>query len=232
MQIKSIVIEDEPLALRKLISFINKIEFLEVTKTFDNTIEAIGFLKSNPVDLIFLDIQMEEFTGIQFLEAIHQCPKVIITTAYDKYALKGYEFSVVDYLLKPYTFERFVKAVDKVINTKMEVPRPISSDSVFIKTEYRLEKVRLTDILYIEGMSEYLRVVTANKKILTKQNFRNMEEILPQSDFVRVHKSYVIAIDKIESIEKNRIKINDLYIPISDSYRDAFYSKIGISKQK
>jgi two-component system, LytTR family, response regulator len=232
MRIKSIVIEDEPLALRKLTSFIDKIEYLEVTKTFDNAIEAIGFLKSNPVDLIFLDIQMEEFTGIQFLEAIHQCPKVIITTAYDKYALKGYEFSVVDYLLKPYTFERFVKAVDKVVGTKQEGLRLGSSDSVFIKTEYRLEKVRLTDILYIEGMSEYLKVVTANKKILTKQNFRNMEEILPQGNFVRVHKSYMVAIDKIESIEKNRIKINDLYIPISDSYRDAFYSKIGISKQK
>jgi two-component system, LytTR family, response regulator len=232
MRFKSIVIEDEPLALRKLISFIDKIDYLEVTKTFDNAVEAVGFLKNNPVDLIFLDIQMEEFTGIQFLEAIHQCPKVIITTAYDKYALKGYEFSVVDYLLKPYTFDRFVRAVDKVFNTKLEDQRLSSSDSVFIKTEYRLEKVRLPDILYIEGMSEYLKVVTVNKKILTKQNFRNMEEILPQGNFVRVHKSYMVAIDKIESIEKNRIKINDLYIPISDSYRDTFYSKIGISKQK
>ena len=232
MRFKSIVIEDEPLALRKLISFIDKIEYLEVTKTFDNAIEAIGFLKSNPVDLIFLDIQMEEFTGIQFLEAIHQCPKVIITTAYDKYALKGYEFSVVDYLLKPYTFERFVKAVDKVFSGKQENPTPVSNDSVFIKAEYRYEKVRLSEILYIEGMSEYLKVVTVNKKILTKQNFRNMEEILPQGNFVRVHKSYMIAIDKIENIEKNRIKINDLYIPVSDSYRDMFYSKIGITKQK
>ena len=175
---------------------------------------------------------MEEFTGIEFLEAINQCPKVIITTAYDKYALKGYEFSVVDYLLKLYTFERFVKAVDKVVISKLEDSRHVSSDSVFIKTEYRFEKVRLSDILYIEGMSEYLKVVTVNKKILTKQNFRNMEEILPHGNFVRVHKSYMIAIDKIENIEKNRIRINDLYIPISDSYRDVFYRRIGISKQK
>src|ERR1035437_7657157 len=134
MYIKCIVIEDEPLALKKLISFIDKIEYLKISKTFDNAIEAISYLRSNTVDIIFLDIQMEDFTGIQFLETIRQRPKVIITTAYDKYALKGYELDVCDYLLKPFTFERFVKAVEKVCNEKLE--NEVPNDSIFIKTEY------------------------------------------------------------------------------------------------
>ncbi len=232
MLIKSIIIEDEPLALKKLVGFIDKIEYLEIAKTFDNAIEAIGYLKSNDIDLIFLDIQMEEFTGIQFLEALNQRPKVIITTAYDKYAIKGYELDVFDYLLKPFTFERFVKAVEKVFNSKLEIPSSVSNDSIFVKTEYKLEQIKVSDILYVEGMSEYLRLVTVNKKIMTKQNFKNIEDILPKTNFVRVHKSYMIAIDKIESIEKNRIRINDMIIPISDSYKDLFYDKIGMSKQK
>jgi two-component system LytT family response regulator len=232
MRIKSIVIEDEPLALKKLVSFIDKIEYLEIAKTFDNAIEAISYLKSNDIDLIFLDIQMEEFSGIQFLETLNQRPKVIITTAYDKYALKGYELDVFDYLLKPFTFERFIKAVDKVFKSKLEKPASVSNDSIFVKTEYKLVQIKISEILYIEGMSEYLRLVTSNKKIMTKQNFKNIEAILPKINFVRVHKSYMIAIDKIENIERNRIKINDMFIPISDSYKDIFYDKIGISKQK
>jgi DNA-binding LytR/AlgR family response regulator len=232
MRIKSIVIEDEPLALKKLVSFIDKIEYLEIAKTFDNAIEAISYLKNNDIDLIFLDIQMEEFTGIQFLETLNQRPKVIITTAYDKYAVKGYELEVFDYLLKPFSFERFVKAVDKVFNSKLEIPSSVTNDSIFVKTEYKLEKIKISEILYIEGMSEYLRLVTVNKKIMTKQNFKNIEELLPKNNFARVHKSFLIAIDKIENIEKNRIKINEMLIPISDSYKDLFYDKIGISKQK
>lgn len=228
MRLKVIVIEDEPLALRKLVRFINKIEYLELVKAFDNAIEAIGYLKNNVVDLIFLDIQMEEFTGIQFLEALTQRPKVIITSAYDKYAIKGYELDVFDYLLKPFTFERFVKAVDRVFNVQLEIP--VSNDSFFIKTEYRFEKIRLSDILYIEGMSEYLRIVCVDKKVMVKQNFKTLEAIISSTNFVRVHKSYMIAIDKIESIEKSRIKINEMIIPISDSYKDVFFDKIGITK--
>lgn len=228
MQLKAIIIEDEPLAVKKIVSFIDKIDYLVLSKTFDNAIEAISYLKTNTVDLIFLDIQMEELTGIQFLETIKQRPRVIITTAYDKYALKGYELDVCDYLLKPFTFERFVKAVEKVYteNLKNEVP----NDSIFIKTEYRLEKIKLSEILYIEGMSEYLRVVTSDKKIMTKQNFKYFEDILSNSRFIRVHKSYMIAIDKIKSIERHRIKIDDTLIPISESYRDSFYAKIGFVK--
>jgi DNA-binding LytR/AlgR family response regulator len=171
---------------------------------------------------------MEEFTGIQFLETIQQRPKVIITTAYDKYALKGYEFDVADYLLKPFTFERFVQAVEKVFNSLAEKSSSIPADYIFVKTEYRLEKTCVSDILYIEGMNEYLKIVTANKNIMTLQNFKSMEDILPSNKFARVHKSYIVSIDKIESIERNRIKIQKMIIPISETYKEAFFNKIGM----
>jgi two-component system, LytTR family, response regulator len=230
MQINCIAIEDEPLALKKLTGFINKIEYLSLSKTFDNAIEAISYLKENSIDLIFLDIQMEEFTGIQFLETIKQRPKIIITTAYDKYAVKGYEFDVADYLLKPFTFERFVQAVEKVFNNITERLTIASSDYIFVKTEYRLEKIKVSEILYIEGMNEYLRIVTENKKVMTLQNFKSMEEMLPKNNFLRIHKSFIVAIDKIESIERNRIKIQKMIIPVSDSYKETFFNKIGMRK--
>lgn len=230
MQINCIAIEDEPLALKKLTGFINKIEYLRLSKTFDNAIEAINYLKVNAVDLIFLDILMEEFTGIQFLETIKQRPKVIITTAYDNYAIKGYELDVSDYLLKPFTFERFLQAVEKVFNGLAEKSSSVSSDYIFVKTEYRLEKIKVSDILYIEGMNEYLRIVTAEKKIMTLQNFKSLEGLLPKSDFLRVHKSYIVALNKIESIERNRIKIQKMIIPISETYKEIFFKKIGILK--
>jgi DNA-binding LytR/AlgR family response regulator len=227
MQINCISIEDEPLALKKLTGFINKIKYLKLIRSFDNAIEAISYLKENAVDLIFLDIQMEEFTGIQFLETIKQRPTVIITTAYDKYAIKGYELDVSDYLLKPFTFERFVQSVEKVCNNIMEKLQPVSTGYIFVKTEYRLEKINVADILYIEGMNEYLKIVTAGNNICTLQNFKSMEELLPKKNFARVHKSYIVAVDKIENIERNRIKIQKMIIPISETYKDEFYKKIG-----
>lgn len=227
MQINCIAIEDEPLALKKLTSFITKIEYLKLSRSFDNAIDAISYLKENPVDLIFLDIQMEEFTGIQFLETIKQRPAVIITTAYDKYAVKGYELDVSDYLLKPFTFERFLQSVEKVFNNITEKLIPVSTDFIFVKTEYRLEKINVADILYIEGMNEYLKIVTTGKNICTLQNFKSMEEMLSKNNFARVHKSYIVAVDKIENIERNRIKIQKMIIPISETYRDEFYKKIG-----
>ncbi|MBK8881713.1 MAG: response regulator transcription factor [Bacteroidales bacterium] len=232
MLIRCIIIEDEPLALKKLVGFINRIDYLKISKTFDNAVEAISFLKINPVDIIFLDIQMEDFSGIQFLESIKLRPKVIITTAYDKYAIQGYELNVADYLLKPITFERFVQAVEKVSCNIIDNFNEAARDFIFVKTEYRHEKIKISDILYIEGMSEYLRIVTKDKKIMTLQNFKSMQEILPENIFVRVHKSFMIALDKIESIERNRIKIKDLNIPISETYMESFYNKLGIRNKK
>jgi len=223
MKVNCIVIEDEPLALKKIEQFIFEVKYLSLLQGFNNTIEAIEFLKTNSVDLIFLDIRMKKLSGIQFLEALHIKPKVIITSAYDEYALKGYELEVADYLLKPFSFERFLKSVEKVYKQILDSKINISSDFLFVKTESRIEKIKLNDILFVQGMKDYLQIHTITKKIMTLQTFKNLTDLLPKNNFQRVHNSYVISISKIDSIEKNKIKIGNALIPISDSYKEAFY---------
>ena len=234
MKIKCIIIENEKMANEKLSSFIEKISILEHVSTFIDGISAINFLKRNSVDLIFLDIEMKEFNGIQFLKALQVKPAVIITSAYEKYAIAGYEFSVVDYLLKPYTLERFLQSVDKAINLRelkekaknYELIASQSNEYIFIKSENRIEKIELDDILFIEGMKDYLRIHTKSKKIMTLQSFNGIQQYLPGNTFLRVHNSYLVSLNKIENIERNRIKIGDALIPISDKYKDSFYSSI------
>ncbi len=231
MQINCIAIDDEPLALSKLESFIIKVPDLKLTRTFDNAIDAIGWLKENCVDLIFLDIQMEQLTGIQFLEATGSRSRVIITSAYDQYAIKGFELNVTDYLLKPFSSQRFLQAVSKVMeyfSQKPEVKKTISGYDtfIFVKTEYRLERVDIDDILYIEGMKDYLRIICNDKKIMTLQSFARIEESLPANKFCRVHKSFIVAIDKIKSVERGVISIADQRIPVSNTYKENFFSKI------
>jgi two-component system LytT family response regulator len=224
--IKCIIIEDEPLAIKKLVNYINKLPTLNLLETFDSAISAIGFLKANSIDLIFLDIEMKELTGIQLLESINTKSKVIITTAYEKYAIKGFELQVSDYLLKPITFERFIKACDKVIQ---DLGQQVSNEhcKIFVKTEYRLEGINTSDILYIEGMGDYRRIVTTQKKIMTLQSFKELTDILPTDKFFRVHNSYIVSLDRIEKIERNRITINEKLIPISESFGKEFYNKLN-----
>lgn len=231
MQIKCIAIDDEPLALSKLEGFIGRIPELNLARTFDNSIEAMVWLKENQADLIFLDIQMKQLTGIQFLEATGTTSKIIITSAYDEYAIKGYDLNVTDYLLKPFSFQRFVQGVNKVMDFYSQNPANSattsgSDDFIFIKTEYRLERVDLGQILYIEGMKDYLRIVCIDKKIMTLQSFSKLEESLPLNKFCRVHKSYIVSIDKIKSIERNVILIAEHRIPVSNTYKESFYSRI------
>jgi two-component system, LytTR family, response regulator len=231
MQINCIAIDDEPLALSKLEGFITKVPELKLIWTFDNAIEAIGWLKENSTDLIFLDIQMEQLTGIQFLETTGTKTCVILTTAYDQYAIKGFDLNVTDYLLKPYSFERFLKSVDKVMEVFVKKEDPEHSDNqhdsfIFVKTEYRLERIDLDDILYVEGMKDYLRIICRDKKIMTLQSFARLEETLPAKRFCRVHKSFIVAIDKIKSVERGVIIIADKRIPVSNTYKENFFSKI------
>ena len=226
MELKSIAIEDEPLAMQKLEAFIEKAPGVSCVAAFDNALEAMAFLKGEAVDLVFLDIQMEDFTGIQFLETVRNKPRIVITTAYDKYAVQGYEFEVDDYLLKPFTFQRFLQAVEKVAR-RMEGEGRQGNDFLFLKTANRLEKVRFEDILYVEGMSEYLGIHTPNGRIMTLQSFKSLESSLPAGAFFRVHRSYLIALDKIDSIERNRILIGGQHIPIGETYRKSFFKKIG-----
>jgi DNA-binding LytR/AlgR family response regulator len=229
MKINCIVVDDEFPAIEQLEEYISRIPFLNLLKSFDNAIDPINYLKSNPVDLIFLDIEMEGFTGLQLIKTLQHKPKIILTTAYDKYAIEAFDLNVTDYLLKPISFERFIKAIDKVYDSFREIKKTAENEPVykrdyfFVKTEFRMQRVDFDNILFVEGMNEYLRINTTKEKIMTLQNFKSLEESLPKDNFIRVHKSYMVAINKIESIEKNRIKIGEKLIPISNTYKEAFF---------
>lgn len=226
-RIKCIVIEDEPFAIKKIEGFIIQIDYLDYRGSFDNALDALNFLKKNTVDLIFLDIRMKRLSGIQFLESLKQKPKVIIASAYSEYALKGYEFEVSDYLLKPFSFDRFLKSTEKVYNELLPIEKSPVKEYIFIKTEYRIEKVFLKDILYIRGMKDYLQVCTSGKKLMTLQSFKNILQLLPDDNFVRVHNSYIVALSKIDSVERNRINIGEINIPVSAGYKDLFFRRLN-----
>ncbi len=236
VKIKCLAIDDEPLAMEIISDYISKIEYLELVKCFDNALEAIEFLKSNQIDLIFLDIQMEDLTGIQFLHVLKNRPHIIFTTAYDSYALEGYELDAVDYLLKPFSLERFIKAVEKVYKKMTpaghneEYMQMTANDYFFVKTENRLQKIFYDEILFVEGQGDYLRINTPKSRIMTLQKFSRLQELLPKNHFIRVHKSWLVAIDKIDSISRNRIRIADTYIPISESYRKEFFARLDNKK--
>jgi len=236
MKMNCIAVDDEVLALKKIKRYAEKIDYLNLLGTFDNALSTFSFLRENHIDLIFLDIQMDEFTGIQLIETIKDPPYVILTTAYDEYALKAYELDVMDYLLKPIPFERFVKAVEKVYArflkdnqaqsriTRTEVT-PVSADKpdfTFVKSGNKTVKIYYNKILYIEGMRDYLQIHTEDSKIMTLLNFKTIQDILDPQKFIRVHKSYMVAIDKIDYIENNAIKIRDKLIPVSSSYKIVF----------
>jgi DNA-binding LytR/AlgR family response regulator len=222
-----IIIEDEPLALEKTKDFVNKVPFLNLSATFDNALNGLTYLNNNKVDVLFLDINMDELSGIELLESSKINSQVIITTAYQEYALKGYELQITDYLLKPFTFNRFLQAVNKAQENLSQRVAEKQLDFIFVKTEKRLEKIMISDILYIEGMRDYLRIHTTHKKIMTLQGFSELEQLLPSHLVCRVHKSYMVAINKIESIERSRIKIADQLIPVSETYKEAFLQLIN-----
>jgi two-component system, LytTR family, response regulator len=222
-----IIIEDEPLALEKTRDFVNKVPFLHLSATFDNALNGLTYLNNNKVDLLFLDINMDELSGIELLESSTINSQVIITTAYQEYAIKGYELHITDYLLKPFTFNRFLQAVNKARENLSLRPADKTLEFIFVKTENRLEKIMINEILYIEGMRDYLRIHTTTKKVMTLQGFNELEQLIPAQLVCRVHKSYMVAINKIDSIERSRIKIADQLIPVSDTYKDAFLQLIN-----
>ena len=222
-----IIIEDEPLALEKTKDFVNKVPFLNLSATFDNALSGLTYLNNNKVDVLFLDINMDELSGIELLESTKINSQVIITTAYQQYALKGYELRITDYLLKPFTFNRFLQAVNKAQENLSQRIAEKQIEFIFVKTENRLEKIMISEILYIEGKRDYLCIHASNKKIMTLQSFSELEQLIPAHLVCRVHKSYMVAINKIESIERSRIKIADQLIPVSETYKDAFHQLIN-----
>jgi DNA-binding LytR/AlgR family response regulator len=238
--IRCLIVDDEPLALQILEDYLSKIPFLQLVKATTNPIEALTLVQTGNVDLVFLDVQMPELTGIQFLRISNGKAKVILTTAYPQYALEGYELDVIDYLLKPIAFDRFFKSVQKAqatLQPQMANVKPIQadpvhpqqdflSDFIFVKTEHKIQKVYLNDILFIEGLKDYISIFTPAERIITLQNMKKMEDALPPKHFIRVHKSYIVSINKIDSIERSRICIRDKIIPVGDTYREEFFKII------
>lgn len=227
MKINCIIVEDEPLAMERTVGYVNKIAVLQLTETFDNALDAFSYLKKNTIDLIFLDINLGKLSGIQLLESMNIKSDVIITTAYPDYALKGYDLNVTDYLLKPFSFERFLQAVDKVKQAFALQEAPTNEDFFFVKTARRLEKIFFADVLYIEGMRDYRKIHATQKNIMTLQTFNWFEKNIPPHLICRVHKSYMVAISKIETVEKDCIHIQNKSIPISETYKELFFKLIG-----
>lgn len=235
MKINCIAIDDELPALNQMKDYISKIPYLNLVETFDNGLDTLNYLKDNNVDLLFLDIQMDDLNGIQLLQVLNNKPKVILTTAYDQYALKAFDLEVSDYLLKPISFERFVKAVEKIyrelninVSGKEEkLEKKEQRSYCFVKTEFKMVRVDFNDILYIEGLKEYLIIKLVNDKVLSLMTFKEIIDILPEENFIRTHKSYIVAINKIESIERNRIKIGEKLIPVGNTFKDEFYDSIN-----
>lgn len=243
--IRCLAVDDEAYATKIIADYIHKIPFLELSGTTTSAIDALLQVQQGNIDLIFLDIQMPDLTGIQFLKLCGNKCKVILTTAYPEYALDGFEHDVIDYLLKPIAFDRFYKAVQKAynfINPAIVQPAPVTenpvsaavpaADYMFIKGESKNKflKVDYQDILYIEGLKNYVSVFTTSQRIVTYQALRDMETTLPQPPFYRVHKSYIISIDKIRMVDGNTVYIQDQSIPIGDTYRDDFFKLIRESE--
>lgn len=229
MIIRCIIVEDEPLARNLLAEYVKKIPSLQLVAVCTNPLEAMEILKKEKVDLMFLDIQMPEITGITLLKILHTRPLVILTTAYSEYALESYDLDVVDYLLKPITLERFLKAVDKA-NLRLTSSKPAvtivtdknAPDFIFVKDGTKLVKVTLNDILYVEGLKDYVTIHTIDQKITTLQRLKSMEEQLPANQFIRIHNSYIVNLHAIETIHKGEVQIGEALIPISESYRKEF----------
>ncbi len=235
--INCIIVDDEPLALALLGDYIAKIPSLNLVESTSDGLAALAMAKSDKIDLVFLDMQMPELTGLQFMKILQKRCMVIITTAYADYALDGYEHQVIDYLLKPITIERFMIAVEKAqqqfygLIHKQETDSPAITplaEHIFVKTEYRIVKINLSDIYYLEGARDYVIIHTVAEQIITLQSMKSLEESLPANLFVRVHKSYIIALSKINYIERSRISINKQLIPISDTYKSALSAQIKL----
>ena len=224
---KCLIVDDEPVALEILRDYIAKIPFLECVETFRDPIKAIDFLKDNEVDLIFLDINMPDLTGIQFLKTLKSPPLVIFTTAYSEYALESYDYNAVDYLLKPIEFERFLKAANKAHELFRRKPRiPVAKEHVLIKSGTDFYKIKIKEIYYIQGTGNYVTFVTRGKKILSLMTMKDVLQILPRGLFFRIHKSYIINFHQVDRIEKEQVRIRGGTLPIGDSYRESFFKAI------
>ncbi|UTN05985.1 LytTR family DNA-binding domain-containing protein [Flavobacterium bizetiae] len=237
---KCVIIDDEPLAVELLEDFVRKVDSLELISTFNNAIDAVSFINQNNVDLIFLDIQMPHFSGIDFLNTIEKKPLVIFTTAFSDYAVEGFNLGAVDYLVKPIPFHRFLKSVvraQQILNPSTAIQAisenttapELEQDFMFVRAEYENVKMNFSDILFIEGLKDYVKIYTTdNKFTLTLISLIKLENLLSSKGFSRIHRSYIINIKHVKSIQKNKVLISDKRIPISESYKNAFFERINL----
>ena len=227
--IKVVAIDDEPLALQLVKGYIGKTPFLELAGSFDNPVDAVVFIKSSDVDLVLLDIQMPDITGTELARVISGGPKIIFTTAYEKYALEGFRLDAVDYLLKPFSYAEFLKAVQKAqklidLETKQLPSLEVKNDFLFIKSEYKIRRINFSEINYIEGLRDYVKIfLTEEKKpVLSLSTLKALEARLPEDRFMRVHRSFIVSLEKVKVIDRNRIVFGEVRIPVTDQYKDNF----------
>lgn len=248
MKFNCIIVDDEPLARNLLSDYVRKVPQLNLVQTLASPLPVMDLLRNEQIDIMFLDVQMPDLTGIALLKALQKRPLIVLTTAYSEYALEGYDLDVADYLLKPITFERFLRAVDKVTQRLQErqqpeakAPEPKSGDAraettatvppfVFVKDGTKLVKVRLDDILYVEGLKDYVTIHTRTQKVVSLQRLKALEDELPANQFIRVHNSFIVAFSAIDVIHKNEVQIGSTMIPIGETYKKTFRDFIDQNK--
>jgi DNA-binding LytR/AlgR family response regulator len=220
---RTLIIDDEKPAIELLSLFVEKTPFLQLELATTSVLDALQVINNNSIDLIFLDIEMPDINGIDFLKSISNPPLVIFTTAYDQYAITGYELDIVDYLLKPIRFERFLLGANKaqkILNSKTN--NPLSSESsIYIKSNYKTIKINHSDILYIEGLKDYVKIYTTSEMLMTRMNIKGIEKLLPENKFIRIHKSYIVSINRIKSFQKHHVFLDKKEIPIGKTYLQA-----------
>ena len=229
--IRTIAIDDEPLALQLVTSYVEKTPTLELSGTFDNPIDAMEFLDKNEIDLIFLDIEMPDLSGLEFTRILTNKPKIIFTTAYEKYALQGFKLDAIDYLLKPFSYEEFYKAAEKAKKqigyeraNKKDEDVDSNQEFLFLKSEYKIRRINFNNIIYIEGLKDYVKVFLKDesKPIMSLSSLKALEAKLPEDKFMRVHRSFIVNLEKIDTIERSRIVFGKVYIPVSEQYKEVF----------
>jgi len=232
---KCIIVDDEPLAIDLIVAYIERMDDLEIAATTNSPIEAVSLVQNSDVDLVFLDIQMPNITGLELVKAIPNLPQFIFTTAYPQYALDGFELNATDYLVKPIAFPRFVKAVSRAkelhcLKSKESIAFQNADEFIFVKSEYENVKINTADILYIEGLKDYIKIhiVNSAKSVLTLMSFKAILEKLPQNRFLRIHRSYIVNIDHVTSHQKNKLIVNHMRLPISDAFKLETLSRLGL----
>jgi len=240
MKTKCLIVDDEPLAREVLRNFLRKLDGFEIVAECSDCMKALQNMREQRIDLMFMDIQMPQISGIEFLKILKNPPKIIITTAFSEYAVKAFEFDVIDYLLKPFSFERFLKSINKYYEVVGEAPSfenripvviPQVGNAIYVKENKRNVKVNLDEIYYIEGLNEYVQIYTGKTKIITKASLSSLEEKLAVDDFVRIHKSYIVSLSKVEAFTANTVEIHGKTLPIGRSYKNAAIEMIQVPRE-